>query len=73
METIKIIIFTALGIKASVGIGIGFDYRKRSSWIFIICGSLFGLGFTGVIGGLIAAFITTWAGKYMLEVNRRLG
>ena len=72
METIIIVTTLVSGIIASIGMGIGFDYRKRSSWVYILCGFIFGFFLAGgIVMGIFAALITLWGGTYIHKVKQR--
>ena len=72
MEITIIVFALTSGIIASIGMGIGFDYRKRSSWLYIVCGFIFGFFLAGgVAAGILAALITLLGGTYILKVKQR--
>ena len=72
METIIIVTALVSGIIASIGMGIGFDYRKPSSWVYIVCGFIFGFFLAGgIVIGILAALITLWGGIFIHKAKQR--
>jgi len=55
-------------IIASISLGYGFDLKKWQSWIYILCGFLFGFLQLGGIGsGVLVALLMIWGGPIALK------
>jgi len=70
METIIVAILFAYLLVSAIGIFIGLDLRKRSSWLYgafgFLCGFLIGFLIvdvrSGLLGGMLFAFIVLYGG-----------
>jgi len=75
MNSITSFLILILIIIGSIGIGIGFDLKKPSSWLYVLCGFLIGplLVTTtgdlklGIMVGIFIALILIWFGPIALK------
>jgi hypothetical protein len=72
METTVFVIAIVSGIVAAVTAAVGFDPRKRLSWLFVVCGFIFGFFLAGgIVAGTISGLLTLWGGNHMHKVRKR--